>query len=932
MIDDDAKKAVDNVVKAANDVIRNAENSRNNLSPQARMDLASLQVLLNAQIGDAKRYLNDAELKYAARQLASAHAEGAEARNLTNTYNAITGEMERATDAGDAASVDASTMATERNAEDPTDSVYFDAAYEMHQNPERSAREVLEDQYNKTMAMGYSGSDPTAYGTEEDRQGAYEQMGREYNGSMGVSLSPNEYKKYQNRYKDDESARIKNNAIKYTAGAIAQRDGIPLGEAANKAINLDIKNNLHEKIDPKDEQLLRAAGKHAVEQGSLGKVDPIDLEAQGRAKSPLIPSLTNDEVEQLRRNNPEEYNKLVNEGRKAKADDDDTQSPGKGKDEKQEGKVDQQGESPVAGTAPIAVPMPAGGGASPRPHRRYAQPAVGRKTDPETGKPMQNATDIPDGPHQGEEGLGRRRQLSGKGDGNRSFGERLGNMIGDRMSNIPVHVGSAMNKARDGAKSMMNTLKTWGTRLRHTFHSIVATVTNPYFWIGVIAVVLCIALVTTVQTFGPSDISCNSTVKDGATDSGTSGGKLDASKAMEESAKQVYSALKKYGLNDSQIAGILSNWQVEGGMDPTSVETIFDEPYQTGSRKKEAEKDWNSFVLNKVFPSYAGGIDENGYRAEDGKYYPGIGMGQWTGPRAKKVLDTAHSVGEKWNTMKFQMAYSLSIDSAHFSEYKKQDGDPTTLAGWFYSNFEMPGHGVDPKHTANAQSWYEKMKSWNADDSFGSEVLDLAKKIGMTSDSGASSSSGGESNDFTGANCINVDKENGAVSGTQECDKGTCDYSWMCKDTGICKDGDGFSGNRIVYPQNVSKYQCVWYAWNRLGMLHPGWKNGEWNWVMGDGGDIWKTAQSTSGWEVDTTPHAGDGISGHASPFAGSTHVAVVEKVEGDRIYISEGNTGGHIGCTSYGGCWDGYHTRWLTKDVWSAGDIHFFRHTSWKK
>ena len=104
-----------------------------------------------------------------------------------------------------------------------------------------------------------------------------------------------------------------------------------------------------------------------------------------------------------------------------------------------------------------------------------------------------------------------------------------------------------------------------------------------------------------------------------------------------------------------------------------------------------------------------------------------------------------------------------------------------------------------------------------------------------------------------------------------------------------------------------------------------------WSWVQGNGGDIWANAQGTPGWTVDTTPHPGDIISGHGAPFAGSTHVAFVEKVEPDasgwKIYISEGNYSPPEGS----GGWHGYHTRWMTKTEALTGDNHFLRHDSWK-
>lgn len=168
----------------------------------------------------------------------------------------------------------------------------------------------------------------------------------------------------------------------------------------------------------------------------------------------------------------------------------------------------------------------------------------------------------------------------------------------------------------------------------------------------------------------------------------------------------------------------------------------------------------------------------------------------------------------------------------------------------------------------------------------------------------------------------------GKVGGAPE---GVHDYSWMCSTTGVCHDGDGFSGDRIKYPHNVGRYQCVWYAWNRLGMIHG--LDG-WDWVLGNGGDIARNLSGKPGWTVDATPHAGDGISqvggalGGAPPYG---HVAVVEEVQtggdGWRIRISEGNYG-----TGGNGAWTGYNSRWLTQQQFQGAGNVFFRFNDWKK
>ena len=151
------------------------------------------------------------------------------------------------------------------------------------------------------------------------------------------------------------------------------------------------------------------------------------------------------------------------------------------------------------------------------------------------------------------------------------------------------------------------------------------------------------------------------------------------------------------------------------------------------------------------------------------------------------------------------------------------------------------------------------------------------------------------------------------------------DFSWMCSgNQRIC----GATDAGVFYPHLEFGHQCVWYAWNRLAMIHG---NEGWSWVLGNGGDIANNLKGKPGWTVDANPKPGDGISGSGSPFSGGGgcgHVAVVEEVSSDssgwKIRISEGNRDGSASFSSYG-------SRWLTKAQLSGTNCQFFRNSNWK-
>lgn len=154
-------------------------------------------------------------------------------------------------------------------------------------------------------------------------------------------------------------------------------------------------------------------------------------------------------------------------------------------------------------------------------------------------------------------------------------------------------------------------------------------------------------------------------------------------------------------------------------------------------------------------------------------------------------------------------------------------------------------------------------------------------------------------------------------------------YEWMCNDDRIkvCKAGDT---GPVPAPYG---YQCVWYAWTRLYMIH-----GINETYQGNGGQIGENA-TKNGWTNPDKPAPGDGLSYYGllgSSDRPTGHVMVVEKVEDDpsgwKITLSEGN----YGCAS-SGCWEGYNGgRTLTKaQLEAAGGVQgsnywFFHNPKW--
>lgn len=195
-----------------------------------------------------------------------------------------------------------------------------------------------------------------------------------------------------------------------------------------------------------------------------------------------------------------------------------------------------------------------------------------------------------------------------------------------------------------------------------------------------------------------------------------------ASGNTTQNAQTVYNNLKKAGYPDTNIAGILGNWSVESGIDPTSIEGIYSERQQMGTQKQQASADFDSYVTNTLKKKYGNkSINWKAYLS-DGKYYPGIGLGQWTGPRAKGLIDYASSTGGKWYDLNTQLGYMVTKDgrASWMQKWKTTpEKSPEAAAKSFYKKWEGGQGWADKTMTdrsSAAKTWYSKLAGTTAGD------------------------------------------------------------------------------------------------------------------------------------------------------------------------------------------------------------------------
>lgn len=129
-----------------------------------------------------------------------------------------------------------------------------------------------------------------------------------------------------------------------------------------------------------------------------------------------------------------------------------------------------------------------------------------------------------------------------------------------------------------------------------------------------------------------------------------------------ESTDRIWKYLKSLGYTDAAIAGIMGCWQIESH----NSANVFEGYYLNGAKQRGFEKifanntNLNEFMNNVLIPAYKKSnisINTNAYKGSDGNYYPGLGLAQWTGPRAYSLFTWANSQGKDWRDLDTQLAY-----------------------------------------------------------------------------------------------------------------------------------------------------------------------------------------------------------------------------------------------------------------------------------
>lgn len=347
-----------------------------------------------------------------------------------------------------------------------------------------------------------------------------------------------------------------------------------------------------------------------------------------------------------------------------------------------------------------------------------------------------------------------------------------------------------------------------------------------------------------------------------------------------KNAKMVYGVLSAWGMPDENIAGILGNWDAESGIDSTGVETVGDEPFSVGNRKKAAE---------------AAGFDAASFAPEYVARFPGvkllgIGLGQWSNDRNTQLTDYAKSAGKSWSTFEVQLGFMISKDSGApviKDMIANAKGSPGEAAVFFHNEWERSADTALDHRKNEAAKWFAQMSGWEKDQSLADSIL---KQSGSTvDDANVARVVNAKANCLTDNTAVNAGLKQGGLTLEEATaymakyrteGEGVLQAAFNGGGPGTCSGGQadncvGFSSYFIYQTTDVKGY---------VGDMGVGFA---------------KTSAGHMGLPLSTTPTVYSIFSTPVMPTAG--HTGVVLGIDGDDLIIGEASCGSnHAGTRAY--------------------------------
>lgn len=331
-----------------------------------------------------------------------------------------------------------------------------------------------------------------------------------------------------------------------------------------------------------------------------------------------------------------------------------------------------------------------------------------------------------------------------------------------------------------------------------------------------VVVGLVVSLVTGSSTVRMDDNNCREEVEDMK-----EAIVVDGSAAREANAKAVYSVLKKVGLADENIAGVLGNWDAESGVDFTGVEGVIGtEQYTIGPRKQEAMD--NDFDINKC--KIDGMIASEWYQMKyhySGPSYIGIGIGGWTAGNNRKLLAWADAVGYDWWTAECQLSNIIAPEEngGYRSSWLlnwEPESNPRDAAYSFADKWEGNTVEAQDRRKDFAEQWFVTIKSWDVDADYANSIINMAGAVASNASDKAAKNA---IDDCDGAK---MDQDNSTLA------KACLSLAWPTRPEAFANDGVPLyqALHKQILPgdgifQSCDRSTCIAVRWAGLDDQYP---------------------------------------------------------------------------------------------------------------
>lgn len=184
-----------------------------------------------------------------------------------------------------------------------------------------------------------------------------------------------------------------------------------------------------------------------------------------------------------------------------------------------------------------------------------------------------------------------------------------------------------------------------------------------------------------------------------------------------ESANRIWQALKNFGYTDYAASGIMGCWQAESSNRADRVEGDYLRGFPGFQKVLASNSALNEYTTNFLFPAYQRSnisISKSGYKGNDGNYYPGIGLAQWTGPRGYNLFKYAVDNNKDWRDLDTQLAFfnseiaSRGLKDTLNSATSASDAARKMLDGYeMYSGYSSKAPSAYEKRAGYANGIYE---------------------------------------------------------------------------------------------------------------------------------------------------------------------------------------------------------------------------------